>query len=104
MGASATDTTSAGTTTTELAIDAVRVSAYTVPTTSPESDGTLEWNSTTMALVEIAAGGQTGTGYTYADISAAYLIRGLLADEIAGRNPLDIPALWSRMTGRVRNA
>ena len=32
------------------------VSAYTVPTDRPESDGTLEWDSTTMVLVEASAG------------------------------------------------
>ena len=37
-------------------IEDVRVSAYTVPTKTPESDGTLEWSETTMVLVEISAG------------------------------------------------
>jgi L-alanine-DL-glutamate epimerase-like enolase superfamily enzyme len=89
---------------TDIAIEAVNVSAYTVPTTSLESDGTFEWNSTTMVVVEIAAGGRTGTGYSYADVAAAHAIRGMLAAEITGLNVLDIPALWVRMMGRVRNA
>ena len=38
------------------------VSAYTVPTASPESDGTLVWNSTTLVLVEAHAGGKIGLG------------------------------------------
>jgi L-alanine-DL-glutamate epimerase-like enolase superfamily enzyme len=89
---------------TDIGIEAVNVSAYTIPTTSPESDGTLEWNSTTLAVVEITAGGQTGTGYSYGDLSSAHVIRGMLANEITGLNALDIPALGVRMTGRVRNA
>src|SRR5688500_3322993 len=32
------------------------VSVYTIPTDGPESDGTLEWTSTTIVVVEIAAG------------------------------------------------
>ncbi len=51
----------------------VRVSAYTVPTKTPESDGTLEWSDTTIVLVEISAGGKTGLGYSYADVATARL-------------------------------
>ena len=36
-----------------------RVAAYTIPTDAPESDGTLEWDSTTIVVVEVAAGGET---------------------------------------------
>jgi RimJ/RimL family protein N-acetyltransferase len=32
------------------------VSAYTIPTDAPEADGTLEWTSTTLVLVEANAG------------------------------------------------
>ena len=42
------------------------VSAYRVPTDAPESDGTLQWDSTTMVLVELEAGDETGLGYTRA--------------------------------------
>ena len=49
----------------EAAIERVAVSAYTIPTDAPESDGTLEWDSTTIVVVEVAAGGETGLGYTY---------------------------------------
>jgi hypothetical protein len=41
-------------------IERIDVSAYKVPTDSPESDGTYEWDSTTIVLVEAAAGGRTG--------------------------------------------
>ena len=34
-----------------VAVDAVDVSAYTVPTDEPESDGTAEWDSTTIVVV-----------------------------------------------------
>ena len=38
-----------------------RVPAYTIPTDEPESDGTLEWDSTTIVVVEAHAGGMTGS-------------------------------------------
>ena len=46
------------------------VSVYTIPTDGPESDGTLEWTSTTIVIVELAAGGEAGLGYTYANKAA----------------------------------
>ena len=36
------------------------VSAYTIPTDFPEADGTFEWDSTTIVIVEVHAGGRTG--------------------------------------------
>ena len=35
-------------------IAGLRVSAYTIPTDAPESDGTLEWNATTLVLVVVS--------------------------------------------------
>src|ERR1051326_1970271 len=43
-------------------VEGVRVGAVCVPTDAPEWDGTLEWNSTTLVVVEVAAGGETGLG------------------------------------------
>jgi hypothetical protein len=57
----------------ELPIERLDVTAYTVPTEQPQSDGTLEWDSTTIVIVEVAAGGERGLGYTYVDATAAQL-------------------------------
>jgi hypothetical protein len=48
-----------------VAVERVDVSAYSIPTEEPESDGTLEWEETTIVVVELAVGGETGLGYTY---------------------------------------
>ena len=48
-------------------IEHATVSAYLIPTDAPESDGTLEWQHTTLVVVEATAGGQKGMGYGYAD-------------------------------------
>jgi len=50
------------------------VSAFSIPTDFPESDGTFDWDSTTIVIVEAHAGGQAGIGFTYGDIAAARLI------------------------------
>ena len=76
---------------------------YTVPTDAPEADGTFDWDSMTLALVEVTAGDRTGLGYTYADAAAGQAIRGALAKEVEGGDALDIPALHAVMLRRVRN-
>src|SRR5512138_577530 len=84
-------------------IKSVRVQAFTIPTDLPESDGTLEWDSTTLVLAEIEAGGKTGIGYTYADLSTAELIRDTLGSVIQGENALNTNACWWAMIRRIRN-
>ena len=46
----------------EAPVEGIQVSAYTVPTDEPESDGTAEWDSTTIVVVQVRAGGTTGLG------------------------------------------
>jgi L-alanine-DL-glutamate epimerase-like enolase superfamily enzyme len=72
------------------------VHAVTIPTDEPESDGTLEWDSTTIVIVRV----DDGIGYTYCDRAAAELIRSQLADCIGE----DVRASWSAMNRAVRNA
>ncbi len=85
-------------------IDRLAVGAFEVPTDQPhESDGTLEWDSTTLVLVEVSAGGRTGLGYTYSHAAAARLIDGKLRGLVEGGDPLAVGALWERMHVAVRN-
>jgi len=86
-----------------VALGTARASAYTVPTDAPESDGTLEWNSTTLVLVEIEAGGKHGIGYSYADEATAVLINSLLARVIEGRDAMDVGGAWAAMLTSIRN-
>ncbi|HEY1288483.1 MAG TPA: enolase C-terminal domain-like protein [Burkholderiales bacterium] len=86
-----------------VAIGAVRVAAFEIPTDGPESDGTLEWSSTTLVTVEVRAGCIAGFGYTYADNAAARLVADKLAPVIEGRDAWNIAARWSDMVGAVRN-
>ncbi len=84
-------------------VRSLTVHVYTVPTDEPESDGTLAWDSTTMVLVEAAAGDTVGLGYTYGSAAVGTIVRGLLAPVVEGRDALDVPACWSAMVGRIRN-
>ena len=58
----------------KVPIEDLRVSALTIPTETPEADGTYEWDSSTIVIVEVTAGGKQGLGYTYADSATAKLI------------------------------
>lgn len=87
----------------QVTLGAPRVSVYSVPTDAPESDGTLEWDSTTLVLVEIDASGKHGLGYSYADSSTATLIRDKLAKIVEGRDALDIAGAWQAMVCAIRN-
>ena len=85
-------------------IDEVVVRAYKVPTEDPvESDGTLEWTSTTMVYAEIRAGGEIGSGYTYADAATATIINDLLIDVVRGKDAMQTGARWNEMRAAVRN-
>ena len=86
------------------AVSEVRVSAYTVPTDAPESDATLEWDSTTIVVVEVEAGGECGVGYTYGDRSAADFVASKLRPLLHGADATQPPAIWATMQAEIRNA
>jgi L-alanine-DL-glutamate epimerase-like enolase superfamily enzyme len=87
----------------DVPVERLTARAYRIPTDRPESDGTFRWESTTMVLVEIEAGGATGTGWTYASAAAVPLIDELLAPAVHGANALDTRAIWAKLGGLVRN-
>jgi L-alanine-DL-glutamate epimerase-like enolase superfamily enzyme len=87
----------------EFPVESLTASAYTIPTDQPEADGTLEWESTTLLLVEARAAGCTGIGYSYTQQGAAAVVTGKLADVVAGLDALRPGAAWSGMQQAVRN-
>jgi hypothetical protein len=83
-------------------IESVRAAAYTIPTDQPEADGTISWDSTTLVVVEVAGGGQTGLGYSYSGAAVVGLIEGKLAEHAQQHDALDPPAAWRAMQRAVR--
>ena len=81
----------------------LRVSAFEIPTSSPESDGTFAWDSTVLVTVEIEHGGTTGFGYTYADASTAQFVKDHLATIALSGDPMSPPATYAAMERAVRN-
>ncbi len=88
----------------DVPVQRVSASAYTVPTDSPEADGTIAWDSTTLVLVEAGAGDRFGIGWTYAPAAAADLVEEVLAGAVVGHSALDMPAVHEQMRRRLRNA
>lgn len=79
------------------------VSVYTIPTDHPEADGTIEWDSTTMVLVELEAGGKKGIGYTYAHAATAQVITGTLRGIVVGSDVMQLPGITQNMIRAIRN-
>jgi len=84
-------------------IEEVTATAYTVPTDRPESDGTLEWDSTTIVVVEVVAAGMQGIGYTYSHQAAAEVVSATLAPLVTEMDALAPPRAWAAMQKAVRN-
>ena len=87
----------------KTAVDDLRVSAFTIPTDSPEADGTYEWDSTTIVVVVLTGGGKHGLGYTYADTATAKLIADKLKQIAIGRDAMSVQDAWLAMLHSVRN-
>ncbi len=84
-------------------IDDLNVSAYTIPTESPEADGTYEWDSTTIVIVDVTGGGKHGLGYTYADTATAKLVADKLKQIVIGRDAMSVQGAWLAMLHSIRN-
>lgn len=89
-------------------IVAAEVGGYTVPTRSfgverPESDGTVQWDKTSLVVVQLTAGSQTGLGYAYASPAAFDVVRDVLAPIVVGSDPFDTTRNYWRMARAVRN-
>jgi L-alanine-DL-glutamate epimerase-like enolase superfamily enzyme len=86
------------------AVEALTARAFTVPTDAPEADGTAQWSSTTMVLVQARCGDVVGTGWTYGPAACAGLVEGLLAGVVEGRDVMSVPGSWQAMVRAARNA
>ena len=87
----------------EIPIESLKVSAYRIPTETPEADGTYEWDSTTIVIVEAIGGSKQGLGYTYADLATAKLIEGKLKEVVIGCDAMSVQAAWASMVHSIRN-
>lgn len=87
-----------------IAVDHLEVSHYKIPTDSPESDGTLQWDHTALSIVTVRAGGVQGMGYTFAGAETASVIHGVLAKTVRGRDAMSPTAAYMAMWQAIRNS
>ena len=84
-------------------VTAGSVSIYTIPTDSPEADGTFSWASTSMVLVQLESGSVRALGYSYADHATAVLAQKLLTQYVIGSDALCYPATLQKLLAAIRN-
>jgi hypothetical protein len=72
----------------DVAVEDLDVSVYSIPTDQPEADGTMAWTTTTMVAVRARAADTVGFGWTYASAAAADVVREILAAVVRGRDAL----------------
>jgi L-alanine-DL-glutamate epimerase-like enolase superfamily enzyme len=84
-------------------VEELEVGAFTIPTDSPEADGTLSWEATTIVVVHAYGGGEWGLGYTYADVSTAKLADSKLASIVRGSDAFSPQGAWEAMVRQTRN-
>jgi L-alanine-DL-glutamate epimerase-like enolase superfamily enzyme len=77
--------------------------AFTIPTETPEADGTADWDSTTVVMVELLADHLMGLGFTYANEAAASVAKQLVEKAVVGRDAFEIPCLHHAMDRVSRN-
>jgi len=87
-----------------VTVERLETCCFTIPTDELESDGTLEWSSTTIVVVEAVGGGRRGLGWTYAPEAAESVVTELLAPVVAGRSLDDLGRLWLELGAALRNA
>ena len=72
------------------------VTALRIPTDQqPETDGTADWDSTVVVLIELSAAGVTSLGLAYSAETAAHV---LIKKELLGQDAFNIPGIHSAWT------
>ena len=87
----------------EAPVARVEARAYRVPADAVESDGTLEWDATTVVVVHATAADEVGIGWTYGHAAAGAVVD-QLADEVRGKDAMDVRACFDAMVRSLRNA
>jgi L-alanine-DL-glutamate epimerase-like enolase superfamily enzyme len=84
-------------------IERLTAAAYEIPTEQPESDGTLQWDSTVLVIVRADGGGMSGLGYTYGSAGCVDVVAGQLGSAVRGLDATRPAAAWAAMLPAVRN-
>ena len=87
-----------------MSIVSLDVAVYEVPTEQPEADGTLQWDSVSLVVVEPqTASGVRGLGYAIGDRAVAAMVCSTLRDTVIGLDVRQTSTAWERMRAGIRN-
>ncbi|HTW44350.1 MAG TPA: enolase C-terminal domain-like protein [Acidobacteriaceae bacterium] len=86
-----------------IRVSSSSVTFYTIPTDAPEADGTFSWDKTSMALIQLEAGGKCALGYTYGNDGVAAQASKLLREVVTGSNPFEHARTRQKMLQYIRN-
>lgn len=82
----------------------LETSMFRIPTDRPEADGTMQWDSTTVLVVEaVADNGTRGLGFTYCAAAAGSVVSDVLEPVVVGCRVDAIGSGWQKMVAAVRN-
>ncbi len=87
----------------ESLINSIKTYVYKIPTDFPESDGTIEWDSTILIVVLIHAHDQIGLGFTYGHEAISQVIQSTFVPLLKNSNAMNVPYLWEKMLDASRN-
>jgi L-alanine-DL-glutamate epimerase-like enolase superfamily enzyme len=86
-----------------MKIDRLAAEVFRFPTPTPEGDGTLRWDATTVVAVTAHAGNLSGLGWTYSTNAAATVISDVLDPAVSGCPVDNVSDAWEEMRRACRN-
>src|ERR1051326_8226882 len=82
----------------------LRTRVFRVPTDRPEADGTIAWDSTTLALVEAQAdSGECGLGFSYTAAGGGSGVSNVLPPTVVGRDGARATDVAAHGCGRAKH-
>ncbi len=81
----------------------ITLAAYKIPCEIHESDGTFEWDSTTIVVVSIKMDQWTGMGFSYGHEACLDVIKNTLSPHLKQIDVQDLPSIFGHMKNSVRN-
>lgn len=84
-------------------IEQLNVTTLSIPTDSTESDGTLQWSSTPVVVVEVRSGDTVGLGYSYSTPASAAVVMDTLCPVVQGQPVMSVSRSFWNMLDAVRD-
>lgn len=84
-------------------MEKIKIAAYNIPCDSPESDGTLQWESTTLILVTLQSENKIGLGFSYGHEACLDVIKKTFLPFLKNGNHSEFPFTYQELLHSTRN-